>query len=585
MRSGQLRFKRFLISGKISCGSLRNCCKPLFPQFAKNLYHKSKGLFCVTISFHSFTGRYLMKNFRLITGIFSLLIALLFWSCDSSSTEAVFSADTEEPVLLSAISPSSQFEGLMDFLDQVADMNPDDIRQLSDEEFREFARPFIEFWGYTRKFGQKALQNISEPLASLNDRSREGSLSNDDHERFASEIRKVLTSSRSQQRDRVDGFEQTVRELVLNWNQNKSQVDLCAVLFNQSGEATLLIPGDNFEAANFFCPEDSFYFITEGVHFRQTVSSPKKGTHWVGAGPNLSILDGYHQTETAFVGRANSSSFQQFTAQQYQLTGIEIVDRRGNSNIEIASVTFRNIGDGVNGQEDGAVKAEGVQGVSIRDSHFENVTSAMRFMNSRGPLHIERNSAINPGRNFFQCDKCFGEGIRVLHNTMEFEERFGTDPLEDYINIFMSEGEPDDWIEVSHNRARGHDGSLSGSFIILADAGGRYQKAIGNIGVNPGQVGIGVAGGDYIKVAGNIMYSEPWFGSNVAYYSMDFEMPCSNHIFPGRAAANPNIANWASASGNQNRSWSTGLCGISHHALRDSIVENSDIGPDIWNLP
>lgn len=526
-----------------------------------------------------------MKNPRLINIIFALLMALLFLSCDSSSTESVFSADVFEPVSLSAISPSSQFNNLLDFLDQVADMDPDDIRQQNDEEFLEFARPFTDFWGHTRRFGQITLQDISQPLASLKEKSRQGSLSGEDHKRYALQVRDVLTSSRSQLRDRVDDFEQSVRELVLNWNQNQSPAEFCAALYNQTGEATLLIPGDNFEAANYFCPEDSFYFITEGVHFRQSVTLPGKGTHWVGAGTDLTILDGYHQTETAFIGRVNSSSFQQFTLQHYQLTGIEMVDRLGNSDIEIISVTFRNIGDGMNGQEYGAVKAEWVENVTIRDSHFENVSSAIRFMNSRGPLHVEGNSSINPGRNFFQCDKCFGEGIRILQNTMEFTERFGTDPLEDYINIFMSEGEPDDWIEVNYNRARGHDGSLSGSFIILADAGGRYQKAVGNIGVNPGQVGIGVAGGDYIKVEGNIMYSEPWFGSNVAYYSIDFEMPCSNHIFPGSAAANPNIANWTSAAGNLNRSWSTGLCGISHHALRDSILESSEVGPDIWYLP
>lgn len=60
---------------------------------------------------------------------------------------------------------------------------------------------------------------------------------------------------------------------------------------------------------------------------------------------------------------------------------------------------------------------------------------------------------------------------------------------------------------------------------MLGDEGDKYQLAEENIGVNPGQVGIGIAGGENITVKGNIMFSNESDSSNVAFYSADYSTP------------------------------------------------------------
>jgi hypothetical protein len=243
---------------------------------------------------------------------------------------------------------------------------------------------------------------------------------------------------------------------------------------------------------------------------------------------------------------------------------------------------FTNIAPGSLGKLNGAVRFENCSDIEVNDSYFEDVSAGVLFTNCGGPLKTLNNEALNPGRNFFQCDKCEGAGIRVNGNSLEHTTGYGNAVLEDWINIFNSHGTQSDWIEVNNNRARGHSDSDSGSFIILADSTGTYQKAIGNIGVSPGQVGIGVASGEYILVEGNKMFSDNWVHSNVAYYSIDFHSPCDYHEFP--ASPNPNIANWRDSIGVLNRATSNGKCGISNTDIRTNVEEDTTMGPEIWNL-
>lgn len=531
-------------------------------------------------------SRNLIKAATLAAILFPLILVT---GCDNFETGEFLEEEREVfdfPPNTDGLSPSELFEGLLTLLAGVDTLSIDEIESLNNDQLWDLSEPLLKFWKNTIDLGNNTLQQVREPLNDLFEKSRGWQLTAADHERLSREIKLGVTSNRYLVRQNMQERLDEVRAILLNRKQNESSLDLCNALFNTVDNAVLLMPGDNFEAANFFCPENTLFYIYEGVFSRQKVSEPKQGSHWIGAGMEATILDGNNIEEYAFLGRMQHNSYHFFQIRNYAWFGINFIDRRGNNNVEISNVTFSHIGAGLNGEEYGAVKAEWLNSFMLRHSYFENVTSAVRLVNSTGPLQVVGNEALNPGRNFFQCDKCFGSNIRVNSNIMQHTEKFGTDPLEDYISIFQSEGTPDSWIEVNYNRARGHGGSLSGSFMILADAGGKYQEAVGNVGVNPGQVGIGVASGEYIRVESNIMYSEPWSGSNVAYYSIDFDPPCNNHIFPGPNSSVPNFANWTGGNGLPNRSWSSGNCGISNPALRDSIVQNSDISADIWySLP
>lgn len=249
--------------------------------------------------------------------------------------------------------------------------------------------------------------------------------------------------------------------------------------------------------------------------------------------------------------------------------------------VDIKSITFKNIGSSHTGQFHGAIIFWYVEDVEIKNSYFQNVASGIHFWDANGPIKAVDNEALNSGRNFFQCVRCNGGEIRVNGNSMDRISSYGNAVLEDWISMVDSEGSTNDWIQVNNNRARGHSNSYSGSFTILGDAGGKNQKAEGNIGVSPGQVGIGAAGGEHINVGNNKMYSTQWTHSNVAFYSEERSSPCNNHIFPTTPV--PNKANWKKHDGTLNRAWSDGNCGITNTQIRNNVNEDTSMGPEIWN--
>ena len=97
--------------------------------------------------------------------------------------------------------------------------------------------------------------------------------------------------------------------------------------------------------------------------------------------------------------------------------------------------------------------------------------------------------------------------------------------------------------------------------------------ARGNRLVDPGQVGIRVAGGSSIRVLDIIVYSASHPSSNVGIYAMNFYDGCSDVEIAG------NRVNWTSGSGYANGFWTDGSCsGLSEH----DNDWNAGIGPEIY---
>jgi ABC-type transporter Mla MlaB component len=378
-----------------------------------------------------------------------------------------------------------------------------------------------------------------------------------------------------------------LREILKNWVSDSPNNNSCEDLFNKINNYILISPGENLSVANFTCPDSSKFVLRAGTYVNQFVANSKSGNTWIGLGEV--VLDGKNTTLRAFDGGLDMNTIALIKFRNYYYHGIYSLS--GPTDLNISRVNFQNIAPDSSGQDYGAIKLDNASDITVSKSHFENVASAVRFRFSSGPLKVINNTALNPGRNFFQCDDCNGSGIQINQNSMERTDSYGVAVLEDWINIFKSNGDINDWIQVNYNRARGHSLSGSGSFIMLGDAGGSYQEAVGNIGVNPGQVGIGIAGGENIKVEANVMYSVPWDSSNVAYYSAQNSLSCRNHQFPNiDDGAEPNRANWICGDEfncqdppRMNYAWTDGRCGIDLNRIRRNVRVDRSMGPDIWD--
>jgi endo-chitodextinase len=277
----------------------------------------------------------------------------------------------------------------------------------------------------------------------------------------------------------------------------------------------------------------------------------------------------------SFSGSANDILIQGITIKNYTENGMHF--NRG-ANLTLKRVTFKDSG-GETGEMKGAVRLNNISNIKIQHSDFIRVTAGILSTDCEGPVLIEWNTAINVGRNFIQLDKCKGSDIKIRFNTMERQGdylRGAAHDVVDWISIYKSEGTPESPILVKNNRARGHGHDKTGSFIMLGDGGGKYQYATGNVGVNPGQVGIGIAGGEDIVVRENMMFSVEWKYSNVAFYSADYSTPypCSNHEIT------ENRAYWIKGGmRRQNNLWTDNNC---NPMIKNNFFPDFSINENIW---
>jgi parallel beta helix pectate lyase-like protein len=124
------------------------------------------------------------------------------------------------------------------------------------------------------------------------------------------------------------------------------------------------------------------------------------------------------------------------------------------------------------------------------------VVNLNQFLNMMGPY---------PRGAYVQFNTVTGGGNRITNN--KGENIAGQSNPEDGINVYKSNGLPTDPILVSGNMLRGGGPSTTGSGITVADNGGSYQTITNNIVVNPGNIGMQVAGGTFINLSNNIIYS------------------------------------------------------------------------------
>jgi len=203
-------------------------------------------------------------------------------------------------------------------------------------------------------------------------------------------------------------------------------------------------------------------------------------------------------------------------------------------------------------------------GTAVRLVDCENILLRNCLFNRVGYKSIyavlSRNVAVencwfhDGGRNYVQFDKCV-EG-RVVD--CSGSNKLGMSIAEDFVNLYKSHGTEVSPILIARNHFSNGGPSNSGSGTILGDNGGSWQVVEDNIYHDPGQIGIGISGGEHMWVRRNIVTSaqHPW--SNVGIVSWawnEASKPCSDtHVVD-------NTVDWVNAAGNQNPYWSNGSCG------------------------
>lgn len=339
-----------------------------------------------------------------------------------------------------------------------------------------------------------------------------------------------------------------------------------------SSGQVVLYPGDNFQQANDNFPAGTVFLVSSGTHQGQRVHNPKPGNVWLGQ--NGAVMDGKNSVKAAFTGKAVNVSLRGIEIKNYVDNGIYF---DAGENVVFKRLRITDTGSGT-GELNGAIRLNDVSNITVSHSYFERVSSGILPTDCKGPVLIDWNTGINIGRNFVQLGKCTGANIRIEYNTMERRGDYlrpGGKDVEDWISIYRSSGTVDSPIQIRYNRARGHGHSKYGSFIMLGDAGGKHQVAEENVGVTPGQVGIGIAGGEDIKVNNNVLYSDEWQDSNIALYSADYSEPepCDGHVISN------NRSLWYHRTGVQNNLWTDKDC---NPVVENNLYPDYSLDHSIW---
>lgn len=243
-------------------------------------------------------------------------------------------------------------------------------------------------------------------------------------------------------------------------------------------------------------------------------------------------------------------------------------------------------------------------GINISTNYSSNISIIANYINrGENNLNINRSSTVKimlnfgtnfmapfPRSHFIQFDNVSGEGNEIICNTadaypgMPDPATVGATPyihVEDIVNLWQSNGTASSPIFVAYNRMRGGS-SRTGSGIMLGDGAGSYQTAYKNVIVNPWNTGIGVAGGNNMKVDSNKIFMN--LSPNVAGSGLYI-----NNFYPNYAPCfnithNQNEVLWPTGGPYSTPFYSPGNC--SNIAGTDSNNLNAtNLTESIFNTP
>jgi parallel beta helix pectate lyase-like protein len=229
------------------------------------------------------------------------------------------------------------------------------------------------------------------------------------------------------------------------------------------------------------------------------------------------------------------------------------IDLRGCNDVVIENLTFMDLGPDVE-----AIHLSDCRRVTIRNNDFARVAQAITVTDST-EVRIEWNryedilgphARVGLNRaNFVQFDQV--RGGYIGHN----KGRGGD--TEDIVSLHASGGTAAEPLLVEGNHFEGTDWtSESGSAIALGDGGSDHAIARDNVVLDPGQVGIFIAGGTNNAILDNVIYGSQRPSSNVGLYVWNqSDSECSGIEVRG------NKVRWMRDDGVSNAAWDQGNCG------------------------
>jgi len=199
-----------------------------------------------------------------------------------------------------------------------------------------------------------------------------------------------------------------------------------------------------------------------------------------------------------------------------------------------------------------------VQGLFVEDCLFEFVSTGLYAADSED-VTFKKNAIFNvlgpyPRGQAVQFARVTGTRNLISENYILNESEISAP--QDCINLFKSFGTKDYPIRVENNLISGdstkgnQNQSSSGSGIMVGDGGGAFQLIRQNRLDSPGQVGIGVAGGDQIVIVENVVKGEVARYSNVGI-SVWSQYPA----YSGNVMVMSNIIGWRNKDSRLNNHW------------------------------
>ena len=207
--------------------------------------------------------------------------------------------------------------------------------------------------------------------------------------------------------------------------------------------------------------------------------------------------------------------------------------------------------------------------ITIDNCDFENVPGCVYAAPGSSNITITNNRAKN----------ITGPSVRTGANVGNFTQFNGVTgglvaknkilngDTEDVISVYQSHN-----VIVEDNQIENQTWtSSSGSGIALGDSGGSGNIARRNQLLNPGQVGIFIAGGTNCKIMDNIIIGQQRAKSNVGMYTANYGGgTCSGHTVSG------NQVSWKNASGGNNPYYDAGNCGTVVQTPANNLNANLD---------
>ena len=246
-------------------------------------------------------------------------------------------------------------------------------------------------------------------------------------------------------------------------------------------------------------------------------------------------------------------------------TGVPIIRIANSSNIIIRNCFF-------NKGTNEAIDIENSANVLVEKNLINGVTTGIYALNSQS-IKVINNQCINVrqrsggGRGqLVQFNSVGGTGNEIINNRSEAFP--GESNTEDHISLYKSSN-----VTVRDNMFRGGGPSTSGSGVMSGDNGGDNQLIENNLLLNTGNAGIGVAGGNNIRVLNNKIYSvRTPVSNNPLYVWAQAGAACSN------ITVALNLVNWTNAAGVINKGWNAGNCGSSYNPDNNGSLTLEQLG-------